>query len=69
MFELWSIRGEGKLVEVKFYDEVAEELLDFAVIISKTKGKWFFCKHKEREIRTKLLCKWLRISYPRKKFT
>ncbi len=68
MFELWSIRGEGKLVEVKFYDEVAEELLDFAVIISKTKGKWVFVNIK-REIRTKLLCKWLRISYPRKKFT
>ena len=36
-------------MEVKFYDEVAEELLEFAVIISKTKGKWVFCKHKERD--------------------
>lgn len=36
-------------MEVKFYDEVAEELLEFAVIISKTNGKWVFCKHKERD--------------------
>ena len=38
----------GKMIEVKFYDQVADELLKFAVIISKTKGKWVFCKHKER---------------------
>lgn len=37
------------MLEVKFYDEVADELLKFAVIISKTNGKWVFCKHKERE--------------------
>ena len=37
------------MLEVKFYDQVAEELLKFAVIISKTEGKWVFCKHKERE--------------------
>ena len=36
------------MLEVKFYDQVAEELLKFAVIISKTEGKWVFCKHKER---------------------
>ena len=36
------------MVEVKFYDNVADELLKFAVIISKTSGKWIFCKHKER---------------------
>lgn len=36
------------MVEVKFYDQVAEELLKFAVIIAKTEGKWVFCKHKER---------------------
>ena len=36
-------------VEVKFYDNVADELLKFAVIIAKTNGKWIFCKHKERE--------------------
>lgn len=37
------------MVEVKFYDKVEDELLKFAVIISKTNGKWVFCKHKERE--------------------
>ena len=36
------------MVEVKFYDRVADELLKFAVIITKTEGKWVFCKHKER---------------------
>jgi len=37
------------MLEVKFYQEVADELLKFAVIISKTDGKWIFCKHKERD--------------------
>ena len=37
------------MIEVNFYDQVADELLKFAVIISKTKGKWVFCKHKERD--------------------
>ena len=37
------------MVEVKFYDHVSDELLKFAVIISKTEGKWVFCKHKERD--------------------
>ena len=36
------------MIEVKFYDQAADELLKFAVIISKTNGKWVFCKHKER---------------------
>ena len=36
------------MTEVKFYDTVADELLKFAVIISKSNGKWVFCKHKER---------------------
>lgn len=36
------------MTEVKFYDSVSDELLKFAVIISKTNGKWVFCKHKER---------------------
>lgn len=36
------------MIEVKFYDQVADELLKFAVIISKTNGNWVFCKHKER---------------------
>ena len=37
------------MLEVKFYENVADELLKFAVIISKANGKWVFCKHKERE--------------------
>ena len=37
------------MLEVNFYEHVADELLKFAVIISKTNGKWVFCKHKERE--------------------
>ncbi len=40
---------EVKIVEVKFYDSIADELLKFAVIISKSNGKWVFCKHKERD--------------------
>ena len=37
------------MIEVKFYEDVADEFLKFAVIISKTKNKWIFCKHKERD--------------------
>lgn len=37
------------MVEVNFYDSIDDTLLDFAVIISKTNGKWVFCKHKERD--------------------
>ena len=36
------------MTEVKFYDTVEDELLKVAVIISKSNGKWIFCKHKER---------------------
>lgn len=37
------------MVEVKFYDNVDDKLLKFAVIISRTNGKWVFCKHRERD--------------------
>ena len=37
------------MLEVKFYEKVSDELLKFAVIISKVNGKWVFCKHKERD--------------------
>ena len=37
------------MVEVKFYDSIDDKLLKFAVIISKTNGKWVFCKHRERD--------------------
>ena len=36
-------------MKVNFYESVADELLKFAVIISKHNGKWVFCKHKERD--------------------
>ena len=36
-------------VQVNFYEQVDDELLKFAVILSKTNGKWVFCKHKERD--------------------
>ena len=35
-------------MEVKFYDNVDDSLLKFAVIIAKADGKWVYCKHKER---------------------
>ncbi len=37
------------MTNVSFYDSVDDELLKFAVIISKTNDKWVFCKHKERD--------------------
>ncbi len=39
----------GEFTKVKFYEEVEDEKLRFAVIISRYKGKWVFCKHKERD--------------------
>lgn len=37
------------MIEVKFYDDIEDQLLKFAVIVSRHKGKWVFCKHKERD--------------------
>lgn len=37
-----------KVAAVDFYDSVNDELLKFTVIISKTAGKFVFCKHRER---------------------
>ncbi len=36
-------------MEVRFYDTIDDSLLKFAVIISRSNGKWVFCKHKERD--------------------
>ena len=36
-------------MEVKFYEEVDDKLLKFAVIISRSQGKWVFCKHRDRD--------------------
>ena len=37
------------MLEVKFYDTIDDSLLKFAVVISKSREKWVFCKHKERD--------------------
>lgn len=36
------------MLKVNFYELAKDELFKFAVIVSKHKGKWVFCKHKER---------------------
>lgn len=36
-------------IEVKFYENIDDKLLKFAVIISKSQGKWIYVKHKERD--------------------
>ena len=36
-------------MKIKFYESVDDNLLKFAVIISKSMGKWVFCKHSERD--------------------
>lgn len=36
------------MLKVSFYNNINDSLLKFAVIVSKSKGKWVFCKHKER---------------------
>ena len=49
MLHVMGRRGKSDLLEVKFYDTVEDTLLKFAVILSKSNGKWVFCKHKERD--------------------
>lgn len=34
---------------VKFYEDIADELLGFAVIIAKTQNQYVFCKHRDRQ--------------------
>ena len=34
--------------EVRFYEEMEDERLKFAVILARADGKWVFCKHRER---------------------
>lgn len=43
------MRREKEKMQVKFYDKADDDLLKFAVIISKSNGKWVFCKHKDRD--------------------
>lgn len=42
-------KEKSDMLDVKFYDTVDDALLKFAVIISRSNGKWVFCKHKERD--------------------
>lgn len=35
------------MVKVKFYEMAQDELLKFAVIVSKADGKWVLCRHRE----------------------
>lgn len=35
-------------MEIRFYDQVADSLLKFAVIVARCEGNWVLCKHKER---------------------
>jgi 8-oxo-dGTP diphosphatase len=37
------------MVQVKFYDNVDDQLLQFAVIVAKSRDQWVICKHKDRE--------------------
>lgn len=37
------------MTEVRFYDEVTDELLKFAVIVTVYRGKLVFCKHRNRD--------------------
>lgn len=43
---------EGKhktaMITVKFYEDVEDRLLKFAVILTESEGRWVFCKHRER---------------------
>ena len=36
------------MLEVRFYDDVDDHLLKFAVILARSGGKWVFCKHRDR---------------------
>ena len=36
-------------MKVNFYEEIGDERLKFAVILSRFQGKWVFCKHRQRD--------------------
>lgn len=36
-------------MEIKFYDDIEDSLLKFAVVASRSEGKWVLCRHKERD--------------------
>lgn len=37
------------MTKIKFYENIADELLKFAVIVSKAQNKYVFCKHRNRD--------------------
>lgn len=37
------------MLEVKFYEQIDDARLKFAVIVARSGGKWVFCKHRERD--------------------
>ncbi|GLC79684.1 DNA mismatch repair protein MutT [Lacrimispora brassicae] len=36
------------MIKITFYDSVEDHLLDFAVIVSRYRNQWIFCKHRDR---------------------
>ncbi len=48
VFNYKIMLGEKKMLNVNFYEHIDDTLLKFAVIVSKSNGKWVFCKHRER---------------------
>lgn len=37
------------MTEIRFYENVEDRLLKFAVIISKSRNRYVFCKHRDRD--------------------
>ena len=37
------------MTTIQYYDNIQNDLIKFAVIISRHQDKWVFCKHKERD--------------------
>lgn len=37
------------MIQVRFHEQADDCLLKFAVIVSKTAGRWVFCKHRDRD--------------------
>lgn len=37
------------MIRVNFYDKADDELLRYAVIVTRSQGKWVFCKHRARD--------------------
>lgn len=36
-------------MEVKFYDNIDDDKLKFAVIVTRYQDKWLLCKHRQRD--------------------